>query len=120
MPETKNKKPYDLEKRTLQFAKEVIGLCKKLPKEVINAKLVDQVVRAAGSVGANYREANEAISKKDFLHRLRIARQEAKECSYWLELIKDANREHLDAAEELFAESIELRKILNSIIEKSS
>lgn len=59
-------KPYDLEERTLEFAKSIIGLCKKLPKDIINIKLISQLIDASSSVGANYREANEKLSKKDF------------------------------------------------------
>ena len=84
----KNKKPYDLEERTLMFAKDVIRFCKKLDSDVINVRLIGQVIRSAGSVGANYREANEALSKKDFVHRIRITRKEAKESSYWLMLLR--------------------------------
>jgi len=84
-------KPYDLEERTLEFAKGIIRLSKKLPKDVINIRLIGQLINASGSVGANYREANEALSKKDFVHRMKITRKECKESSYWLELLKEAN-----------------------------
>ena len=80
-------RPYDLEERTLEFAKEMIRLCKALPKDTINRELVSQLMRAGGSVGANYREANDALSKKDFLYRMRIARKEAKESHYWLQIV---------------------------------
>ncbi len=72
-------KEFDLEKRTTEFAKDVIRLCKILPKNIINNRLVDQIIRSAGSIGANYREANDALGNKDFLHRLKISRKEAKE-----------------------------------------
>ena len=68
---------FDLEERTTKFAKAVIRLCKSLPRNPINDRLVSQVVGAAGSVGANYREANDALGKKDFLQRMKIARREA-------------------------------------------
>jgi len=71
-------KPYDLEIRTLEYAKGIINLCKKLPRQSINFKLIEQLVAASGSVGANYREANEALSKKDFSHRMKITRKNAK------------------------------------------
>ena len=80
-------KKYDLEDRTEKFAKDVIQFCRKLPKSTINFELISQVVRAAGSVGANYIEANEALSKKDFANRIKICRKEAKESRYWLKLI---------------------------------
>ncbi len=84
---------FDLEKRTTEFAKRVIRLCKSLPANPINNRLTGQAVGSAGSVGANYREANDALGKKDFAQRLRIARREAKEVIHWLELIKEANPE---------------------------
>ncbi|PIR16956.1 MAG: four helix bundle protein [Deltaproteobacteria bacterium CG11_big_fil_rev_8_21_14_0_20_49_13] len=85
------KKEYDLEKRTLEFAKDILRLCKKLPESYINRELTSQLVRSSGSVGANYREANEALGKKDFSYRMRIARKECKESSYWLALVEEAN-----------------------------
>ena len=81
MPE-EEKKIYDLEERTLTFAKRVINFCKSLPNNTVNFKLVDQLIRSAGSIGANYREVNESLGEKDFLMRLRISRKEAKETSF--------------------------------------
>jgi len=118
MSESTNKY-RDLEKRTTEFAKRVIRLCKALPKGVINNRLVDQIIRSAGSVGANYREANEAVGKNDFMYRLRIARKECKETDHWLELISETNPDFEERMKELFQECAELRNILSSIIEKS-
>jgi four helix bundle protein len=78
---------FDLEKRTTEFAKAVIRLCKNLSRNPMNDRLIGQVVGAAGSVGANYREANDALGKKDFIQRMKISRREAKESQHWLELI---------------------------------
>ena len=111
-------KPYNLEDRTLKFAREIIALCKNLPKDVINIKLIGQLISASGSVGANYREANEALSKKDFVHRMKITRKECKESTYWLELITEANRGFKEEIVVLIEESRELRNIFTSIIEK--
>lgn len=80
-------KRYDLEDRTLVFAKTIRTFVKTLPRSVSNQEDAKQVVRASGSVGANYIEANEALSKKDFLMRVKICRKEAKETRYWLRLI---------------------------------
>lgn len=110
----------ELEERATEFAKRIIRLCKELPRDQINNPLVSQVIRSAGSVGANYREANEALGKKDFLHRLRIARKEAKETSYWLELIQEANPELHHRMENLFQEIQEIRNILSAIISKAN
>ena len=84
MPMTKNQnsKQYDLEDRTLEFAKCILKFCKRLPRTVINGEIGRQLIRAATSVGANYIEANEALSKKDFLMRIKICRKEAKESGY--------------------------------------
>lgn len=91
MTQNQNSKQYDLEERTLQFARSTLRLCKELPKTVINREIGKQLIRAATSVGANYIEANEALSKMDFLMRIKICRKEAKECGYWLKLIIDEN-----------------------------
>ena len=111
---------FDLEERTLEFAKKVIRLCKKLPLNTINKEIVKQLIRSSGSVGANYREANDALSKKDFCHRVKISRKEAKESHYWLQLLEEANHDFKDETRELLQEAIELRKILSSIADKSS
>jgi len=87
-----NSKPvYDLEERTFQFAKAVRFFVKTLPRTVANIEDGKQLLKASGSVEANYREANEALSKKDFLLRVKISRKEAKESTYWLRLINETN-----------------------------
>ena len=121
MSEKENNKPkYDLEERTFQFAKSVRIEIKSLPKTTANFEDGKQVIRSSGSIGANYIEANEALSKKDFLMRVKISRKEAKETTYWLKLINETN-ELLNKVEfeNLIQESIELKKILSAIIEKS-
>lgn len=109
----------DLEERTLEFAKNVIHLCKKLPQNTINFELIKQLIRSACSIGANYREANEKLSKKDFKLRIRIARKEAKETTYWLELILEANPSFKEEIQILIKESQEFRNIFTTILEKS-
>jgi four helix bundle protein len=110
---------FDLEKRTSEFAKNVIRLCKQLPQNVINRELIGQLVDASGSVGANYREANDALSKKDFRHRIKITRKEAKEAYYWLELLQEANPEYKAEIDKLLTEALELKKIFSSIADKT-
>ena len=78
---------YDLEDRTFIFARDVRALVRQIPKTLANIEDAKQVVRSSGSVGANYIEANESLSKKDFLMRIKICRKEAKESRYWLRLI---------------------------------
>lgn len=88
MDKIQTKKPYDLEKRTLQYTKDVISLVSKAPKSLSNNEIAKQLIRSAGSVGANYIEANESLGKKDFMMHARIARKEAKESRYWLQLLE--------------------------------
>jgi four helix bundle protein len=87
---------------------------------VINREIIAQLVDASGSVGANYREANDALSKKDFKHRIKITRKEAKESCYWLELLEEANPEYTEKIMELLNEGLELKKIFSAIADKSS
>lgn len=115
-----NRKPYDLEERTFQFAKEVRAFIKSLEKTIANIEDAKQLVRSSGSVGANYIEANESLSKKDFVYRVKISRKEAKESVFWLRLIEETNElADVNKANELIQESTELKKIFSSIIEKS-
>jgi len=120
MTKITNSKPYDLEERTFQFAKSVRIFVKALPKTLANIDDSKQLVRSSGSVGANYIEANESLSKKDFLMKIRISRKEAKESAYWLRLIHETNKlkNGIDV-QNLMQEAIELKKILSSILEKS-
>ena len=95
-------------------------LLKTLPKTLANLEDAKQVIRSSGSIGANYIEANEALSKKDFLMRIKISRKEAKESTYWLRIITETNNlKNKEKFVDLIKESIELKKILSAIIEKS-
>ena len=87
MRNSDNSKPYDLEERTFQFARTGRISVKQVPRTISNIEDVKQFVRASGSIGANYIEANEAIGKKDFVMKIKICRREAKESRYWLRLI---------------------------------
>ena len=87
MTKTENAKTYDLEDRTLTFAKKVRAFVRKLSKTIANIEDGKQLIKASGSIGSNYIEANEALSKKDFVMRIKICRKEAKESRYWLRLI---------------------------------
>ncbi|MBI4713125.1 MAG: four helix bundle protein [Planctomycetes bacterium] len=119
MDNDQNHKPYDLEPRTLEFAKAVVRFCKRLSKNTINNEHISQVIRSSGSVGANYREANEALTKKDFVYRIKICRKEAKETHFWLELMLEANPDFKAEISGLMNEAIELKKIFSAIINKS-
>ena len=111
-------KRYDLEDRTLKFAKSVSRFIENIPKTISNIEFSKQVVRSSGSVGANYIEANESLSKKDFLMRIKICRKEAKETRYWLQLIS-CPVEHNEDKSALAQEATELMKIFGAILEKS-
>lgn len=119
MTKIQNSKRYDLEDRTLEFGKRIMRLVKTLPKNSINFRLGDQVFRSGTSLGANYREANETETKKDFKFRMRICRKEGKETVYWLKLIIEANPNLNRQIEPLLQETIELVKIFAAILEKS-
>ncbi len=106
-----NKKQYDLEDRTFEFAKKCRDFVRTLPKTISNIEYGKQLARSSGSQASNYIEANESLSKKDFVHRIKICRKEAKESRLWLRLCEESG--------ELVQEASELTKIFNSIINKS-
>ncbi|HEX9896535.1 MAG TPA: four helix bundle protein [Dehalococcoidales bacterium] len=108
----------DLEERTLKFANDIVGFVERLPRTIPNNELVKQLVRSAGSIGANYIEANEALGKKDFLLRLRICRKEAKESVYWLKLIRVKTDIIVEQRDTLLQEATELTKIFGAIVTK--
>ena len=120
MTKTTNSKQYDLEDRTAKFAKDVRELVKRLKKTIGNIEDGKQVVRSSGSVGANYIEANESLSKKDFRMRIKICRKEAKESRYWLLLLDlDDSRGLEDEKSKLVQEAMELTSIFGAILQKS-
>jgi len=114
----KNSKHYDLEDRTLEFARRVRAFVKKLPKTIANIEDGKQLIRSSGSIGANYIEANEALSRKDFIMRIKICRKEAKESRYWLNLI-DCGNTLENERKDLLRESTELTNIFGTIYRKS-
>ncbi len=118
MIKTQNNKNYDLEARTLRFAKSVRLFVDKVSKTLINLDDLKQLLRSSGSVGANYIEANEALSKKDFILRIKICRKETKETIYWLNLIDLTDNQLLEDKQRLIKEATELMKIFGSILEK--
>jgi four helix bundle protein len=119
MTKTRDSKQYDLEDRTLAFAKRVRAFVKRLRKTIANIEDSKQLIKASGPVGANYIEANEAISKKDFILRIKICRKEAKESRYWLRLVDTNDEELEDERKELEQEATELTNIFGSILRKS-
>jgi len=119
MGKAPNSKPYDLEERTYLFAKHCRQFLTKLPRSVANLEDARQLARSSGSVAANYVEANESLSRKDYALRVKIARKEAKESRLWLRLF-DLGESGTAQQEQqaLMAEATELCKIFGSILEK--
>ncbi|MBI2635252.1 MAG: four helix bundle protein [Parcubacteria group bacterium] len=113
------KKKYDLEERTAKFAENVIDLMRKMPNDLINQRLVPQLVASGGSLGANYCEANEAESKKDFQHKIGICKKETKETKHWLRLLARANPQFNDEFRKLWSEAQELLLIFSKILTSS-
>jgi len=119
MTEGETGKPYDLEERTELFASRVRSFVKSLPLSITNVDDVRQMGRSSGSVAANYIEANDPLSRKDFRMRLRIARREAKETRLWLRLV-DTGEDESNQRERagLVQEATELMKIMSAILRK--
>ncbi|OGF21132.1 four helix bundle protein [Candidatus Falkowbacteria bacterium RIFOXYB2_FULL_38_15] len=117
MTEIQNSKHYDLEERTFLFARRVNEYINKLPKTITSIENSKQLARSAGSVGANYIEANESLSKKDFAMRVKISRKEAKESIFWLRLIEPLDSQQKEK-EYLIQEATELMKIFGAILTK--
>lgn len=121
--ETRNvsgEKKYDLEDRTLEFAKRVRKFVCELKMDIPNREDGKQLVRSSGSIGANYREANDGLSKKDFIYRIKICRKEAKETCFWLNLVDTLKNQGLEQTRiKLLQEANELMLIFGSILRKT-
>jgi four helix bundle protein len=111
----KGKKPYDLEERTARFGEAIIAFAKRMPQTPVTARLIPQLVGAGTSVGANYAEADDAESKKDFRHKIGICRKEARESKHWLRMVAAAVPEMKDDARGLWREAKELHLIFVAI-----
>lgn len=113
-----SKKNYDLEERTAKFGEDIIKFAKKLPITPVTRSLIDQLVRAGTSVGANYCEANDASSRKDFFNKIGICRKESKESKHWLRMIVVAVPNFKKDIDILWSEAQELNLIFSSIKKK--
>ena len=120
MPITNEKMPkkYDLEERTAKFGEEIIKFSKTIPVNLTTQRIIPQLVGAGTSVGANYCEADDAESGKDFKHKIGICKKEARETKYWLQMVATANPDSKEKARELWQEAKELHLIFNSISKK--
>jgi four helix bundle protein len=111
---------YDLEERTARFAEDIIRLVRKIKVDQVNKRIIDQVVGSGGSVGANYCEANESESKKDFIHKIGICKKEIKETKHWLRLLVVSNPEARNESAILWKEAHELLLIFSKIKESAT
>lgn len=113
----KNKeRVYDLEERTAKFGEAVVEFCRSLPKNVITTPIIHQLIKSGTSMGANYCEADDAESKKDFCHKMGIAKKEARETKYWLRIIVVAESSCREKAQILWQEARELHLIFAASI----
>ncbi|MBI2620420.1 MAG: four helix bundle protein [Ignavibacteriales bacterium] len=111
-------KVFDIEERTAQFGASIVQFCKSLEKNDINRELARQLVKAGTSVGANYNEADGAITKRDFRHKIAISRKESKESAYWLRMLSKANPDRVSDCDLLRQEARELTLIFSAILNK--
>ena len=111
---------FELEERTFRFAKEVSILCNDFSRTAANRIYINQVIRSSASIGANYIEANESLSKKDFFMRLKISRKEARETTYWLRLLAELNQGVQDHSKPLLKACGELVRIFSAILQKAN
>ncbi len=110
-----SKQTYDLEERTAKLGESIIILCSRIKKDSITNSLINQIVRSGTSIGANYMEANQASSRKDFRNKIYIAKKEANETMHWLRMITKACPEHKDDCSKLWQEAKELTLIFSKI-----
>lgn len=118
MTNDKNQKIYNLEERTAKFGEDIIKFAKKVPVSSVTQRLIPQLVAAGTSIGANYCEADDAESGKDFKHKIGIAKKEARETKHWLRMIAITTPELKEEARILWQEAKELNLIFNAISRK--
>jgi four helix bundle protein len=111
---------YDLEERTAKFGEEVIDFARKLTVDIISRPIINQLIKAATSVGANYCEADDAESKKDFRHKIGICKKEARESKHFLRMVAKALPQRKKEALLLAQEAKEINLIFNAIFRKVS
>ena len=113
--EPEEKRVYDLEERTARFGEAIIDFARTLPQDAVTSRLIGQLVGAATSVGANYAEADDAVSKKEFLKNIGTCRKEARETKHFLRMIVRAVPKSKPQARALWAEARELHLIFSKI-----
>ena len=110
--------PFDLEERTAIFGEKIVRFSKRIPRNPTNDRLIDQLIGCGTSVGANYREANEGVSKKDFRHPLSRCVKEAKETKFFLRMVVASEPQLATEARELYREATELVLIFATMYRK--
>ena len=116
--EQKEPKKFDLKERTAKFGEDVIRFARELPKDEITRPIINQLVRCGTSVGANYCEADDAESRKDFKHKIGICKKESRESKHFLRMSAIAVSDKKDKARKLWIEAKEINLIFNSIYQK--
>jgi four helix bundle protein len=106
---------YDLEERTAKFSERVIDFATEIARNPVTAPLISQLIRSATSIGANYCEADDAETKRDFRHKIGLCRKEARETKYWFRMIAHAAPETKLQARRLWQEAKELHLIFSKI-----
>lgn len=120
MTQNTNTQSFDLEERTAKFGEDVIKFLKKVPQNPITKPLITQLAKSSTSVGANYCEADDAESKRDFKHKIGICKKESRESKHFLRMIAIAYPDSKESAKVLWKEAKELNLIFNSIYKKVS
>lgn len=115
MSKNRDNKKFDLEERTAKFGAAIISLAKKILETVVTKPIISQLIRAGTSIGANYCEADDAESKKDFRHKIGICKKEARETKYWLRMLAIAYPTVMHECKTLWQEAKELNLIFNAI-----
>ena len=111
---------YDLEERTAQFGENIILFCKSINLNEYNKSLIRQLIRSATSIGANYMEANQAASKKDFKNKIRISQKESNESKHWLRMIATVEISRKQECRKYWQEAHELTLIFAKISRNSN
>jgi len=107
---------YNLEDRTAKFGEDIIDFCKSINQDAISKPLINQLIRSATSIGANYMEANGASSRQDFKNKIFICKKESQETKHWLRMITKSNPEKTEETRKLWQECQELTQIFGKII----
>lgn len=109
---------YNLEERTAKFGEEIIKFCKNLRQDSINKSIINQIIRSATSIGANYCEANAANSKKDFKNKIYICKKEAQETKHWIRMMAQCESSRKEDLTKFWKECHELVLIFGKIVSK--